>query len=167
MSVVSGSVNAVAGRAAVLGAATGLRSQLPLTLLAVAAQRGGFAATTGSPLGLLRSRYALVGLGLLTAGELVGDKLPRTPSRLAPGPLTGRLLFGALVGAAVAREAGYLAAAGAVIGAAGAGAGAFAGYRARTSLGRATAIADPVWGVVEDLVALSLGALALRDRLGR
>ena len=48
--------------------------------------------------------------GVLTtaaaAGEMVVDKLPRTPSRLATGPLLGRLALGALGAALLARRSG-------------------------------------------------------------
>ena len=42
---------------------------------------------------------------LLSAGELVADKLPRTPSRIDPGPLVGRIVSGTAVGYVVCRRA--------------------------------------------------------------
>lgn len=148
--------------AATLGFVTGLRSQLPLALLTLSANRGAFAARAPRPLSLLRSRRTLAVTTLAALGELVADKLPSTPSRLKPGPLGGRLAIGTIVGAAVSREAGLPAGAGALLGAAGAAAGSFAGYHARTYLGRATGLRDAVWAVAEDATALALGSLALR-----
>ena len=153
----------LAVRAAGLGAVAGLRSQLPLALLAFAANRGTFASAAGPPLSRLRSRRGQAICGLSAAGELVADKLPRTPSRLAPGPLAGRVAFGALAGAAVAREANRATGLGAVLGGAGAALGAFAGYQLRSAAGRATGIPDPAWGAVEDAVALTLGLALIRQ----
>ena len=154
-------------RVAQLGAVGGMRSQLPFALLALAANRGEFASGAAPPLGLLRSPKALAGFGLAAAGELVGDKLPRTPSRLAPGPLAGRIAFGAAVGAAVAREADWSTGPAAGLGAAGAALGAFAGYHLRANAGRATGLPDPVWAVVEDVLAVTLGVTTLRRRRSR
>ena len=80
----------------------------------------------------------------LAAGEIVGDKLPMTPSRLAPGPLFGRLLFGSLCGAALCAADGKRAEAGAAIGAAAAAASAFAFYHLRQWTDRTTGLPDPV-----------------------
>ena len=116
--------------ATALGAVAGMRTQLPLALLAFAARKGTFAAKAGPPLALLRTPAALPLLAASALGEMVVDKLPFTPSRLAPGPLLGRLVFGGIAGAAVAREGGQPVLAGAAVGAAGAGLGAFVGYHA-------------------------------------
>jgi uncharacterized membrane protein len=155
---------AVYARAGALGVVGGMRSQLPFALLALAANRGNFAAGADRPLSLLLSRGAAVGCGLAAVGELIGDKLPMTPSRLAPGPLAGRLVFGGLAGAAISYEAGRSALLGAALGAAGAGLGAAAGYAGRASLGRSTNVPDPLWGGVEDILAIGLGLAALRRR---
>lgn len=87
------------GRAALLGLATGARS-----FTGVAAQ---VAATPSlSPrqperaLGRLRVKAVV---GLLALGELVGDKLPTTPSRLAPPVLASRLGLAAVTALLVAR----------------------------------------------------------------
>lgn len=149
-------------RAALLGFVAGLRSQLPLALLAIAARRGTFAATAERPLALLRSPGVLAFAGLAAGGELVADKLPTTPSRLAPGPLVGRLVFGGLAGAAACAEAGKPAFLGAGLGALAAGTGAAAGAYARAALVKATGAPDAVWAVSEDLLALGLGGAALR-----
>lgn len=148
-------------RAALLGFVAGMRTQLPLAMLAYAAREGHFATDDDTSVKLLREPAALPVLALSAAGELVVDKLPFTPSRLDPGPLFGRLLFGGLAGAAISREAGDPPLAGALLGAAGAGLGAFVGYHARRWLGEATGIPDPFWGSVEDVAALAIGALVI------
>lgn len=151
-------------RAAALGAVAGLRSMMPLALLAATANRPGDTPSGSRAPGLpplLRSRGALIGFGLAAGGELVGDKLPQTPSRLAAGPLGARLFLGATAGALVCRAGGQSPLPGAVLGAVAAGAFAFAGYHLRAAAGRATPIPDPAWGAVEDAIALGLGARAL------
>jgi hypothetical protein len=44
----------------------------------------------------------------------------------------------------------------------GASAGTIAGYYGRTELSRLTKIPDPIWGGLEDILALSLGLLAVQ-----
>ncbi len=149
--------------ALMLGAVAGLRTQLPLAMLARAAQDGRFAATAKPPLALLRSPWAQRLTGVAAAGELIGDKLPMTPSRLDPGPLAGRFLFGALVGAAGMANGDRSPLAGALLGAAGAGLGAVCGYHLRRQLGLLTSVPDPVFGLVEDGVAIALATAALRN----
>jgi uncharacterized membrane protein len=157
-----GEVRRGLGRAVVLGVVTGMRTQVPLALLAADAKRGHFAADSAPP-ALLRSSAALPLLTIAAAGEMVVDKLPIAPSRLAPGPLFGRFLFGGLAGALVARRAGQRILTGAVLGAGGAGIGAFAGYHVRVWLGETTGLPDPIWGTLEDILALALGLSALGD----
>ncbi len=158
----SGSPTPVALRAALLGVVAGMRSQLPFALLAVAARQDRVGSAAAEPTGILGSDRVLVGSGLAAAGELIGDKLPFTPSRLAPLPLAGRIGFGGAAGALLARRSGGSALLGAAAGAAGSLLGAFGGYQARVFAGRATGVADPVWGAAEDVVAVSIGLLATR-----
>jgi uncharacterized membrane protein len=151
-------------QAAGLGTVAGMRTQLPLALLSLAAIRGRFAEESGAPLSLLHSPIAQRVLVLSAAGELIADKLPFTLSRLEPGPLFGRLLCGGLAGAAITAEARQSPALGVALGAAGALLGAESGYHARAFLGRVTDVPDPVWGVVEDATAITLGLLFVRAR---
>src|SRR4051794_6347253 len=111
-------------RAAALGFTAGLRSFTPQAAL--------------------HPRRAVL---LLAAGELVGDKLPFPPRRLAAPGLIGRLAGGAAAGVVVAGRNG------AAVGAAAALAGSYAGARVRELRpGLSTALA-------EDAVAVG-GALA-------
>jgi len=84
-------------RAALLGLATGGRSTSGLTALALSHPATG---------GALGSRWTRRLAGAATAGEFVGDKLPRTPSRLHPVGLVPRLVLGALTGAALSHREG-------------------------------------------------------------
>ena len=155
-------IGTVIGRAALMGVVTGIRSQTPGALLALhwaAAPRcAGW--RTWPVLRDQRGRAALIASG---AGEMIVDKLPQVPSRLQPGPLGGRIAFGALAGAALAsgRSRNRLLL-GSAAGALGAVAGSFGGYYARTRLSQATGLPDQVIAVGGDVLAISLGRIALR-----
>jgi uncharacterized membrane protein len=149
-------------RAGLLGFVAGLRSQYPLLLLAVAAHQGDFAHDAEPPLSVFRSRGALPGFGALAFGELIGDKLPMTPSRLKPAQLTVRLVMGALAGAAVTHEANESVLVGSAIGAAASGVGSLAGNRFRALFARLTHLPDIAGALVEDASALGLGWLTVQ-----
>lgn len=149
-------------RPLLLGITAGMRSQLPLALLALASRRGLLNVGPEPPWTWLRLPKVGIATGLLAAGEIMNDKLPITPSRLEPAPLGGRLTFGALAGAACSPAERGSRLQGALLGAAGAGMGAYGGYRLRAALGKDTGLPDPVWGAVEDGVALGIGFLALQ-----
>jgi uncharacterized membrane protein len=95
--------------------------------------------------------------GAAVLGELVGDKLPSTPSRLQPGPLGGRWAAGALAGYSLARRDRANVLVPAAVGLVGAGVGAVLGTAWREVAGQQ----GWTWqaGLVEDGVWL---ALALR-----
>src|SRR5215207_5683874 len=120
--------------AALLGAAGGLRSAMPWGALALAGRFGGVVGRLG-PL-------------VAVAGELVGDKLPQTPSRTSPPALAARLGSGAAAGWLVA------GAPGAAVGSAAAGLSALAGERTRAALGARTGLPDPLIALAEDAVAI-------------
>jgi uncharacterized membrane protein len=87
----------VLARAGLLGLATGSRSTAGLTALAL---------TNPSSGGALGSRWTRRLAGTAAAGELVGDKLPQTPSRLQPEGLVPRLVVGAVAGAVLTHREG-------------------------------------------------------------
>ncbi len=146
-------------RAAALGVVAGMRSQLPLALLSLAArQRGGD--QQGLPEVLTSPRVAALLLAS-AAGELVVDKLPFTPSRLMPGSLVVRAGLGGLAGALLCRNAGLQPILGAALGVAGALAGSYAGYEVRAGLVAKTGRPDPLFAVLEDGAAVALGSYAV------
>jgi uncharacterized membrane protein len=151
-------------RALLLGAVAGMRSQLPIALLGLESSRGRFDPGHSWLARRLTTPGGVAAAVLASVGELVGDKLPMIPDRTRPGPLTGRVAIGALVGAGVYQDADGLAAYGAVVGAVAAAASTLALARARAALGRRTPLPDLAWGLVEDVLALTLGLLAVRSR---
>jgi uncharacterized membrane protein len=76
-------------------------------------------------------------LSVLALGELVTDKLPKTPSRKAPMGFGAGIVTGALTGAAIGGGGGVMMA-GLIGGVAGAVAGTLGGYEFRTRLVKAT-----------------------------
>jgi uncharacterized membrane protein len=148
-------------RALLLGFATGLRSQVPVALLAVESQRGRFDPGGGRLARRFGSTEGVLGAVVACAGELVADKLPVTPARTTIGPFLQRLATGGTVGAAVHYDAGRPRALGALLGAAGAGTGAYAGSRARVLAADRTGLPGPLLGAAEDLVTFGLALAVL------
>jgi uncharacterized membrane protein len=79
--------------AALLGAASGSRSTAGLAALALTAPSGRFT-----------QRPARLGVAAAAGTELIMDKLPFTPSRLAHGGIVVRMAAGAASGALLARR---------------------------------------------------------------
>jgi uncharacterized membrane protein len=147
-------------RALLLGLVAGIRSQVPVALLAIEAEQGRFDPGSGKLARRFASREGMLGAVVAAGGELVADKLPMTPSRLTAGPFLQRLATGGTVGAAVHYDAGRSLALGALLGAAGAGAGAFVATKARAAAAARGRLPQPLLGAVEDVVAVGL-ALAV------
>ena len=129
-----------------LGAASGLRGQLGVATVV--------ARSDPSLPPILRQSWTRRLLVAAAAGELVVDKLPGTPSRLAPPGIVGRLALGALAAGLLARtrNAPWLPAA--AIGASSAAVAAKLGHDVRARLARHAP--DPAVAVVEDALALGL-----------
>ena len=145
-----------------LGAISGLRSLSGPAFVSRAASRGDLDLdrTVFAFLGSPRISKALV---LMELGELVGDKLPATPSRTSLPPLLGRAASGALVGAAVFVSEGRHATIGAALGSTAAIAGGFAGERLRALTVEKTGLPDPVVALAEDATVLLVGLRSLRN----
>ena len=148
-------------RAALLGFVAGLRSQVPVALLAIESRQGRFDPGAGSLARRFGSSEGVAGSLVALAGELVADKLPSTPRRTTSGPFLQRLATGGTIGAAVHYDAGRSRPFGALLGAAGAGAGAWAGTQARAFLAERTRLPGPLLGAAEDLFAVGLAVAVL------
>ena len=146
-------------RATALGVVAGMRSQLPLALLCLAARQRN--QDHPNLPRVLASPKVTAFLLASAAGELVVDKLPFTPSRLMPGSLVVRAGVGSLAGALLARQSGRQPVIGAALGAAGALAGSYAGHDVRAGLAAATGAPDPLLAVLEDVTAVAIGGYAV------
>jgi len=145
-----------------IGVVAGLRSLLAPAAVAWAAHLG-WLHLQGTALGFMGSKVALIIFSLLAIGELIGDKLPKTPRRTAVAPLIARMITGGLCGACISVSSSQSLAIGAVPGAIGAVAGAFAGYEIRKRLVTQLKVPDLFIALPEDLIAISL-ALFLVSR---
>jgi uncharacterized membrane protein len=149
-------------RALGLGAISGLRSLSGPALVSHAASRGDLD-LDGTVFAILGSPRIFKALVLMELGELVGDKLPSTPSRTSLPPLLGRAASGALVGAAVFVSEGHRASIGAALGSTAAMAAGFAGERLRALTVEKTGLPDPVVAFAEDATVLLVGLRSLRN----
>jgi uncharacterized membrane protein len=141
-----------------LGIVAGMRSMMAPAVLALTLSRRPEYVPNTAP----AHWFALVPIAVILVisalGELVADKLPRTPNRTALGPFVVRLASGAITGAALVQIGGVNAWAGAACGAVGAIVGTFGMFHARRFAGRVTGIRDPYIGAVEDVVAIAIAA---------
>jgi len=96
-------------------------------------------------------------LSTMAVGEMIFDKLPFAPNRIAPAGLSARLLSGAMCGAAVAREDET---GGALLGIAGALVSSFAGFAIRKGARRVSGLPDLLVALVEDGLAVGIGLAA-------
>jgi uncharacterized membrane protein len=101
-------------------------------------------------------------LSLLAIGELISDKLPKTPSRKAPVGFAARVVTGALCGAALGAPSQALIG-GLLAGVIGAVAGTLGGYEARSRLVRAIGGKDFPIALMEDAIAIG-GAVWIVSR---
>jgi len=107
------------------------------------------------PLALIGSLPSVAIFTVLAIVELVGDKLPNTPSRTAPPGLISRIVMGGLTGACIAAGGVQGMFIGAALGAVGGIAGCFLGYQARTGLVKALDVRDIYIALVEDVMAIA------------
>ncbi|GAC1374081.1 MAG: hypothetical protein NVSMB30_16630 [Hymenobacter sp.] len=150
----------------VLGLATlaGMRSMSAPAFLSHQLSRQPRAGLAGSSLRFLQKPGTASVLKLLAAGEMVADKLPGMPARMAPPALLGRLLSGALVGAAWYRSRHGSALGGGVLGGVVAVAATLVSYALRTGISEQAGLPVALVGVGEDALVLAGGGALLRGQ---
>ncbi len=143
----------------ILGVACGLRALVGLAAVSWAArcQQMSFQGTWLAFLGFKATPFIT---SLLAFGELVTDKLPKTPSRLVPPQFAARVSMGALTGAAIGLSRGHLLI-GVLSGIIGSVLGTLGGSKARAAAARLFGHDLPA-ALLEDIVAIALVILALR-----
>ena len=152
-------------RSAVLGAASGLRSMAApsqTSLYLVKCAERGVEVPGAGVARMLGTRHVRSALAVVAGGEMVFDKLPVLPDRTDPTPLIGRMVMGALSGAAVAELAGDSRVVAGLVGALGALVGAHVGFRVRRALTHEAGLPDIAVALCEDAVAIGLARGALR-----
>jgi uncharacterized membrane protein len=135
-----------------IGVVAGLRAMTPLAVVSWAARLGRLHVenTWLAFLGFALTPYILSAFAI---GELINDKLPRTPSRKTPAPFAVRVVVGALCGAVIG-GAGQALIGGLVAGALGGVAGTLGGYEFRARLVKATGGKDLPIALLEDAIAI-------------
>ena len=136
-----------------IGLFAGLRSLTAPAATAWAAHLGWL--KLERPLSLIGSVPSVIVFTLLAIGELVADKLPKTPNRTSPLGLIARIVMGGLAGACIASAGGQGTLLGALLGAAGGVAGCFGGYQARTRIVKALGKPDIYVALIEDIIAIA------------
>jgi uncharacterized membrane protein len=150
-----------------MGFFCGLRAFTPLALICWVAS-WGWMPLNDSRLAFLGTTPGATIVTILALGELIGDKLPKTPSRIQAGPLSARAITGALCGSAICLSANQPWLLGVFLGAIGGLAGSFAGYHARRWLTIRARIPDWAVALLEDFVTIAgvlliFSALFLND----
>ncbi|MFD1871006.1 hypothetical protein [Hymenobacter bucti] len=112
----------------------------------------------GSPLRFLARPGTAKALKFLIAGELVGDKLPKTPNRIVPQQLATRAASGALVGATLYKAKGGSAVGGALIGTLSTVAATYLTYYLRKGISEKTNTPTALVGAGEDALVLAGGS---------
>ncbi len=142
-------------------------TRLPLPVRALGL---GFVCGMRSLLGpaLVRRQIAAVSplaatlLPILSAGELIGDKLPGAPNRTILPSVVFRSASGAAVAASVYKAEQESPAVGAVLGIAGALAATYGVFYLRQAASQRTALPNVALGLIEDVAAYGIGRLMLR-----
>lgn len=140
-----------------IGIVAGLRAVTAPAAVSWAAKLG-WLNVEGTPFAFLHYTISPIIFTVLALGELVNDKLPKTPSRKAPASFAVRIVMGAFSGAAIGASRQSLFA-GLLLGAIGAVVGTLGGYEARVHLTRAFAGKDLPIALLEDLVAIACAFL--------
>jgi uncharacterized membrane protein len=140
-----------------IGVIAGLRSMTAPAVVSWAA-RLGWLHLENTWLAFLGAAITPYILSLAAVGELISDKLPKTPSRKTPVPFAARVVMGAFCGAALGAPSQGLIG-GLLAGALGAVAGTLGGYEARMRLVKAIGGKDLPIALLEDAVAICGGFL--------
>ncbi len=147
----------------VLGIACGLRVMVGLAALSWAASSQRVP-LEGTWLSFLGNRITSWITTVFAIGEMINDKLPKTPSRLVPPQFGARVVMGALTGAAIGISHGQTAM-GVVAGVVGSVVGTLAGAKARGFAAKLFGRDLPA-ALLEDVVAVALAVAAIA-MLGR
>ncbi len=142
----------------VLGVVAGLRAMTAPAVASWFARSGGLAVAS-TPMAFMGFKYTPIIFTILAVGELINDKLPKTPSRKAPPSFIVRIISGGLTGATIG-AAGDSLVLGLILGAIGAVAGTLGGAAVRGKMAAAFGRDLPA-ALVEDAAAIAIAVLCL------
>ncbi|HET6218182.1 MAG TPA: DUF4126 family protein [Acidobacteriaceae bacterium] len=142
----------VVGAVFAIGMLSGLRALSPIAVLCWLAMLHrlpltGWVSFVGS-----KVTVGLFSLGAV--GELISDKLPKTPSRLKQPGFSIRIVTGAFCGLILATTASFSIIGAAVLGAIGAVAGSYLGYFVRSRATAKFGLPDLPVALVEDVICI-------------
>ncbi|WP_158750289.1 DUF4126 family protein [Acidobacterium sp. S8] len=143
--------------ALLIGIIAGLRAMTAPAVVSWAAGLG-LIHLDGTPLHFLAHPVTRWIFTVAAFGELVNDKLPKTPSRKAPPSFIARIVMGALAGAAIGASQQSLVG-GLIAGAIGAVIGTLGGATFRGMLAKAFGGKDLPAALIEDAIAIIGGIL--------
>lgn len=146
-----------------IGVIAGMRSMMAPALASYKLSHETPNPMPDSPLHFMTSSKTATTFAVLGGGELIADKLPQTGDRTAFPQVSGRLVSGALSGAALTEADGQSLAYGAVLGTLGAVVGTFAFFHLRHWLTHEKGLSDPWVAVAEDALALGAGLLTIKE----
>jgi uncharacterized membrane protein len=142
----------------VIGIVCGLRVMVGLAAVSWAASLQQVP-LEGTWLSFLGARVTPYITSVFAIGEMINDKLPKTPSRLVPPQFGGRVVMGALTGTAIGLSHGQVWL-GLLCGVAGSVVGTLAGAKARGFTSKLFGRDLPA-ALLEDAIAIALAAVAL------
>jgi uncharacterized membrane protein len=148
-------------KAAAIGMVAGMRCMSAPAIVAENIGTKGNDNEALGPLALLGDDRVRKVLAIAAGAELIADKLPFIGQRIDAGPLTVRLISGAVCGAAVAGKNKENLLLGALTGSVAAIVAAHIFYSARKRLNQELAVGDTFLAVAEDTVAWTAGKLAV------
>jgi uncharacterized membrane protein len=143
-----------------LGTATGMRTFTPMAVICWFAYLGDLP-VDGTWAFWVGKLVTAILFTVLAVGELVGDKLPRTPDRTSMGPLLARLIFGGLAGGIIAVSLNGSELEGVVLGLGGALVGTFGGHLVRREIVERSGSKDWPVAIAEDLTTIGFAIVAL------
>ena len=138
---------------------------MPIALVCLFSWRGHMgvsgAGIAGTWAGFAAHPVSAIIFSVLALGELVGDKLPKTPNRTAIFPLLARIGFGGLVGSIGATALSGAWIEGAILGGGAAAVGTFVTYHTRKYLVEQMGWNKLLTALLEDGVVIGLSVLML------
>jgi uncharacterized membrane protein len=143
-----------------LGTVAGLRCMTPMAVVCWFAYLGHLSLDGSWDQWVPKLSTAII-FTILAIGELIADKLPKTPARTTIGPLMCRLVVGGLIGAIVADGLDGSGLEGVILGVLGALVGTFGGYLIRRDLVQRLGWKDMPVALAEDGIAIGCAILAL------
>jgi uncharacterized membrane protein len=143
----------VVGAIFAIGMLSGLRALSPIAVICWLAMFQRVSVTGW--VSFVGSKVAVGLFSLGAVGELISDKLPKTPSRLKQPGFSIRIVMGALCGLTLATTASFSLVGGALLGAIGAVAGSYLGYFVRSRTTAKFGLPDLPVALVEDVICIA------------